>query len=221
MQLIRVAFGLFALSGTVLPQLAAQAPAAPANTETPGPTLATEVRLAPGALQGRVLAATSRQPLSAHAMTLVDASGKAVQQLVTGADGVYHTQPLQPGSYALQVRDDLRLDLTVAADGVTKALDILVPPQEPQDPKAQVSPRPTRRLVRQDPAKVPAAPGGAAPAATAPVQAAPVAAGIGTGTWALIGAGAAAAIAVPVVAAQRSSSHAVSPVEPLNGRIQR
>lgn len=214
MQLTHVAFGLLALSCLCGgPQLAAQTgPAPAAMTKAPAaPQLSTEVRVGPGALQGKLMTAAEHRPVGAHTMTLVDASGKPLQTVVTGADGVYHTSTLAPGSYSLMVRGDLQLDLVVADGAATRQLDILMP-QEPQKP--QISPRP-QRLVPQDPAKVPAAPGGAAAATQLPA-----AAGLGTGTWALIGAGAAVAVAVPVVSSQRSSSDAVSPVQPLNGRIR-
>jgi hypothetical protein len=217
MQLTHVAFGLLALSclcsGT---QLAAQTKTEPvANSQGPAaPQLSTEVRVGPGVLQGQILTATERKPVAEHSMTLMDASGKPLETVVTGADGVYHTRTLEPGAYSLMVRNDLQLDLVVAKDAATRQLDILMPQQPQSPPKTQISPRP-QRLVPQDPAKIPAAPGGAAPVTQVPL------AGLGTGTWALIGAGAAVAVAVPVIATQRGSSNAVSPVQPLNGRIRR
>ena len=220
MQLTRLAFGLMALSFLCSsPQLAAQdkSPESPVNAPAPAaPKLTSEVRVAPGVLQGTLLSAKDRQPIGAHSMTLVDASGKA-ETITATKDGVYQTRKLAPGSYSLQVRSDLQLDLVVADGATTRQLDILVPQQSPakQNPQQpQVSPRPTR-LVPQDPSKVPAAPGGAAPVTQLP------AAGLSTGTWALIGAGATAAVAVPVVAAQRNSSTPVSPVQPLNGQLGR
>jgi hypothetical protein len=193
----------FALSWLLAaPQLAAQAqanPPQPANAEAPAaPQLATEVRVAPGALQGKILTAGQQQPIAAHSMILV-AGGKPLQTVVTAADGTWHTAALLPGAYSLMVRDDLQLDLVVADGAQTKELEILVP---------QVAQKTPQRLVPQDPKRVPAAPGGAAPRKKEKE---------GAGTWAVIGVGIGIAFAVPVVAADRDHPPPVSPVQPLHG----
>ena len=197
------AVGSFALSWMfAAPQLAAQAnpPQPAANAAAPAaPQLATTVRVAPGALQGKILTVGQKQPIAAHSMTLV-AGGKPQQTEVTAADGPYHTAPLLPGTYSLMVRDDLQLDLVVANGAPTKQLDILVP-KSPQ--KTEISPRP-QRLVPLEPQG-----GSAKPAAD------------GIGTWMVIGAGVVVAVAIPVIAAENDSSPAVSPVQPGNGGITR
>ena len=203
------AAGSFALSWMLAaPQLAAQANPPQPAANAAAPQLATEVRVAPGALQGKILTAGERQPIAAHSMVLV-AGGKPLQTVVTTADGAYHTAPLLPGAYSLMVRDDLQLDLVVADGAVTKQLDILVPKGAQLD---QSSARP-QRLVPQDPKGVPAAPGGAAPRRRDNDT--------GVGIWGVIGAGLVVAVAIPVVAKDRDTPNAVSPVQPQNGGIAR
>lgn len=199
MQTIRTAAGWFVLAaGFASPVVLAQAPTStPTTNKVEEPAIVNAIQVAPGALQGRVLDATARQPISAHSMQVLDASGKKVEALVTDKDGGYRTAALQPGRYALVVRGDLQMDLLVTQASALKTVDILLPPEQ-QGPQ-----QPARKLVPQDPKQVPAAPGGAAP------KQIPVG-GIGTGTWAMIGAGAAAAVAVPVVATQGKSETSVS-----------
>ena len=192
------------------PQLAAQVdpPQQAANAGAPAaPQLATEVRVASGALQGKILTAGERLPLAAHSMTLL-AGGKPLQTVVTAADGAYHTAPLQPGSYSLMVRDDLQLDLVVADGAPTKVLDILVPQVQK---KTETSAQP-QRLVPLDPKRDAAASG------SGPVRKQAT----GIGTWAVIGAGLAVAVAIPTVASHRDKGpNPVSPVQPSNGGISR
>ncbi len=152
------------------------------------------VAIAPGALRGHVLANGTKKPVAEHAMTILDNTGKTVGTVKSAADGSYTTPELKAGAYSLIVRDDLRLDLTVAKDATVKSLDIVLP----QGPAGRA----------QNPGQVPAAPGGAATALPAPV-ATP---GLGLGTWAVIGGGAAAAVAVPVVASNSGGGGSENPV---------
>ncbi|GAB4143777.1 MAG: hypothetical protein Fur0037_11510 [Planctomycetota bacterium] len=194
------------------PPASAQAPSA-----QPAPAhamkFAAEVQVAPGPLTGRVLSAADRIPVGSHTMKLESADSSTKETLVTQADGTYRTPALEAGSYSLRVRSDLLLNLVVTAGSRTRSLDILLP-AAPEKAAAPASPAPA------DPSKVPAAPGGAAPSSLLPAPE-PAITGLGTGTWVLIGAGAATAVAIPVVAAQRRSSTPVSPVQPLNSGLAR
>ncbi|MBM4062372.1 MAG: carboxypeptidase regulatory-like domain-containing protein [Planctomycetes bacterium] len=174
----------------------------PANAaqSQPATAIVQQVRIAPGNLSGRVLDGATRRPMAGHELTLLDASGAKVGNLTTSAEGNYSTPALKKGHYALQVRKDLTLRLAVDENATIRTLDIVVP----QGPVAGKQPSP------QDPANVPAAPGGAGAKVPPP---APVAApGLGLGTWALIAAGG-TAVAAPIVASGSggSSERPVSP----------
>ncbi len=186
----------------VAASITAQKAPADANAKRPQPAAAIvqSVSVAPGALRGHILASGTKRPVAEHSFTLLDNAGKQVGELKSAADGTYTTPELKPGAYSLIVRDDLRLDLTVANDAKVTNLDIVLPQG------------PTRAV--QDPSKVPAAPGGAAPGGAAPgALPAPLGApGLGVGTWAVIGGGAAAAVAVPVVASNSGGGGSENPV---------
>lgn len=189
----------------------------PATAPAAVPAFVQEIRVAPGTLSGRILGSVSRQPVAAHEVQVLDASGKRIGSFTTDASGVYETPVLQRGSYTLQVEDRLTLQLAVAEDGKIENLDIVLP-QDPKKPLRPIRPQPPNAqgpVTPQNPATIPAAPGGAAPVAgagtAAPVAGATTAAasptvGLGVGTWALIGGGAAAAVAVPVIASNSGGS---------------
>lgn len=181
----------------VAASITAQKAPADANAKRPQPAAAIvqSVSVAPGALRGHILASGTKRPVAEHAFTLLDNAGKKVGELKSAADGTYTTPELKPGAYSLIVRNDLRLDLTVANDAKVTNLDIVLP----QGPGRSV----------QDPSKLPAAPGGAAPGALPAPLGAP---GLGVGTWAVIGGGAVAAVAVPVVASNSGGGSSENPV---------
>jgi hypothetical protein len=156
---------------------------APASaTKTPPAVIVQQVRVAPGALCGRIVDSGTRRPIPAHAFALLDNTGEKIGDVTTTAEGTYTTPVLANGNYTLLVRNDLKLHLIVDANAKISNLDIVLP----QGPKK----------LPQNPANLPAAPGGAA-ALPAPLGAP----GLGAGAWAVVAGGAAAAaVAVPVVA---------------------
>lgn len=172
---------------------------APAVRSQPAPTIVQQVRVAPGQLGGRILDGKTRTPVAGHKFQVLDANGKAFGELTSGADGGYTTPALSKGNYTLQVRDNLKLHLTVTDDATINTLDIVMPQGPATKPNAQ------------DPSKIPAAPGGAAPK-TLPPTPAPIVPGIGFAGWALIAGGAATAVAAPVIA--NSGSDNENPVSP-------
>lgn len=173
---------------------------APAIRSQPAPTIVQQVRVAPGQLGGRILDAKTRLPVAGHKFQVLDANGKAFGELTSGVDGGYSTPALSKGNYTLQVRENLKLHLTVTDDASINTLDIVMP----QSPAAKANP--------QDPSKVPAAPGGAAPKTVPTPAPAPIVPGIGFAGWALIAGGAATAVAAPVIA--NSGSDNENPVSP-------
>lgn len=176
---------------------------------SPQAVVAQKIQVAPGQLTGKALTTGARQPIGFHSMQLLDEAGKPIAKVVTDTNGIYRTPNLDPGRYMLQVRPNLVMELQATPGAQLTNLDILVPP--PSAAPVKEGPQ------AQNPTQVPAAPGGAAPAAApagaaAAAAPAPVAAGLGVGGWALIGAGAAGAVALPVAALNRRNEKAASPV---------
>lgn len=182
--------GAFAAGAVGAQSPATALPASITKTAVPVLRIAESVAVAPGILAGRVVHAGSRRPVADHPLQLLDGNGRKIADVVTSKDGAYATSALVPGSYRLQLREDLVLALDVVPTATLHELELVLPqgPTRPQGP--------------QDPSKVPAAPGGAAPLANLPPLQPVVTPGLSGLTWAVIAGGAATAVAVPVAANQ-------------------
>ena len=80
-----------------------------------------------GTLKGILVDQTSGKPIANKTLTVLDANGKTVASAVTDKDGKFSLPDLQPGEYRLVMGDGLELKLTVADNGTTNNLKIVVP----------------------------------------------------------------------------------------------
>ncbi len=178
------------------------------------------VDVAPGALRLRVLDPTTRKPVAGRAIVLLRRGKKNVEvaKLRTATDGTCAMPVLADGAFSLDLGGATRLDLRVVKNASIRQLDIILPlPQNPQNP-----------------ATVPAAPGGAAKpypplsgsgsaaggaAAAGGATASPVAAaGLGTVGWSMVGVGAAATVGGAVVVENENDDNSTNTVSPTSAR---
>ena len=80
-----------------------------------------------GTLNGILVDQNSGKPIANNTLTVVDANGKTVASAVTDKDGKFSLPDLQPGEYRLVLGDEMELKLTVADNGTTNNLKIVVP----------------------------------------------------------------------------------------------
>ena len=80
-----------------------------------------------GTLKGVLVDQTSGKPIANRSLTVLDANGKTVASAVTDKNGKFSLPDLQPGEYRLVLGDGMELKLTVADNGTTNNLKIVVP----------------------------------------------------------------------------------------------
>lgn len=186
-----------------LPASSNRSAANPADA-SPKAVVAQQIKVAPGALRGRLLDSATRQPIAEREFQITDNSGRKLADVRTSAEGAYVLPKLGVGAYTLVLANDLKLNLAVDETATATQLDLMLP--QGQGPKAKPN---NPGATPQDPLSYPPAPGGAAPMLPTPAPV-PVA-GMGFGSWALV-AGGAAIVATPVVANNASGNSNERPI---------
>lgn len=171
-----------------------------------------QIHIATGALKGRILATGTRTPVADHSLQLFDSKGMSLGKISTDAAGMYATPELPVGNYTLEVQSGMRLGLTVDKLATIKTLDIVVPPA------AAAAPAPSAESAPNPPASSATTSASNAPVGQSVAGAA--GGGLSGGTIALLGAGVAVAVAVPI-GLESHGATSENPVSPSGEKAKR